>query len=197
MVAYDKLVLGELATNCYLVWDEATKEGVVIDPADEGNLIAEEIQKRNIGLKYVLATHGHFDHVLGALELKLVFEVPFGCSSKDQFLLERQKETARYFLGREIEVPNFEKIDLDLDKMAELELGNQKIKIIKTPGHTPGGVSFWIDNLLISGDTLFENGVGRTDLSYSCATDLEDSLKKLKKILETGAILLPGHEESQ
>lgn len=194
MLSFERYILGEMGTNCYLVWDKTTGEGAVIDPADEGGLIAEEIERKKIKLKYILATHGHFDHLLGALELKLIFGAPFGCSSKDRFLLDRQKETARFFLGREIEVPNFKKIDIDLDQEPKLSIGKQKIKVIKTPGHTPGGVSFLIDKFLFSGDTLFENGVGRTDLSYSCQADLEENIKKLKAILKSGVTLLPGHE---
>lgn len=193
MIKYEVLVLGELATNCYLVWDEKTKEGVVIDPADEGVAISEIIEAKKIKLKYILVTHGHFDHLMGALELKLIYQIPFACSSKDQFLLERQRETAKYFLGREIEVPNFTKIDIDLDKTDNLHLGRAKIKIVKTPGHSPGGVSFLVEGLLFTGDTLFANGVGRTDLSYSSTKDLQESLAKLREY--TGVAILPGHGE--
>lgn len=197
MLNYETLVLGELATNCYLVWDEKTKVGVVVDPADSGELIAEEVDRRGIEIKFVLATHGHFDHVLAALYLKLVFEVPFGCSLRDEFLLKRQAETAKYFLGHEIEVPNIVGIDLDLDRTEVIDLGSYKMTVIKTPGHTPGGVSLLAEDLLFCGDTLFEDGVGRTDLSYSDSQELEESVAKLRGYVDGGAILLPGHGEIQ
>lgn len=193
MVRYEVLVLGELATNCYLLWDDESKEGVVIDPADDGIGISEVIESKKIKLKYILATHGHFDHLLGGLELKLIYQVPFGCSSRDEFLLKRQKETAKFFLGREIEVPNFFTIDIDLDRIDNLKIGKLLVKVIKTPGHTPGGVSFLVEDLLFTGDTLLADGAGRTDLSYSSARDIRGSLTKLEKYPDV--TILPGHGE--
>lgn len=196
MLIYQTLILGELQTNCYLVWNEETKEAAVIDPADDGEQIAELINIKGLNLKYILATHGHFDHVMGALALKLIFKSPFCCSSRDLFLLKRQKETARFFLGREIEVPNFDKIDINLSEVTKFKLGEEDFKIIKTPGHTPGGVCFYNKKheLLFSGDTLFYQGIGRTDLSYASEKDLIVSLKILKRLPEHTTVL-PGHGE--
>jgi glyoxylase-like metal-dependent hydrolase (beta-lactamase superfamily II) len=144
----------------------------------------------------ILATHGHFDHLLGALDLKLIYQVPFYCSSLDQFLLDRQKETARHFLGRDIKVPNFKKIDIDLDMTKEIILGEEKLEVIKTPGHTPGGVCFYNqkNDWLFSGDTLFAQGVGRTDTSYGNINDLKKSLEIIKK-LSPDTEILSGHGE--
>jgi len=198
VLQYQKLVLGELATNCYLLWEEKTKETAIIDPADDGVGISEEVERLRLIPKAIWATHGHFDHVLGALDLKLIYNIPFCCSGKDQFLLERQQETARFFLGREIKIPNFKKIDLDLDDTPKLLVGEEEVEVVSTPGHTPGGTSFYYpkDRLLLSGDTLFAGGeVGRTDLSYSSAVELDKSVAKLQNYLSLGAILLPGHGE--
>lgn len=186
-----------MATNCYLLWEAESKETAIIDPADEGGGISEEIEKLQLKPAAIWATHGHFDHLLGALDLKLIYNIPFCCSSKDQFLLERQKETAKFFLGMEIGVPDFKKIDVDLDGVEELWLGEEKVEVIKTPGHTPGGVSFYCqkDGLLFSGDTLFVDGVGRTDLSYGSKNNLNESTEKLRYYLNLGARLLPGHGE--
>ena len=197
MLQYQKLVVGQLATNCYLLWEEKSKETTIIDPADDGVAISEEIEKLELKPVAIWATHGHFDHLLGALDLKLIYNIPFYCSSKDQFLLERQKETAKFFLGRAIEIPNFKKIDINLDKVDELGLGEEKIEVIKTPGHTPGSISFYYrkGGLLFSGDTLFVDGVGRTDLSYSSRSDLNKSVERLRYYLNLGTTLLPGHGE--
>ncbi|OGL52699.1 hypothetical protein A3K55_01750, partial [Candidatus Shapirobacteria bacterium RBG_13_44_7] len=195
MGKYEILVLGELETNCYLVWEERSKECLVIDPADDGVGIAEEIRRRGLVPKMILATHGHFDHLLGALDLKLIFGIPFGCSSKDQFLLERQRETARYFLGREIEVPNFKKIDVDLDKEEKIEIGGEELGVIKTPGHTPGSVCFYSkkNGWLFSGDTLFAHGFrGDTKHEYSSTKLIFRSICSLFK-LSRETIILPGH----
>ncbi|HPT65833.1 MAG TPA: MBL fold metallo-hydrolase [Candidatus Woesebacteria bacterium] len=196
MLSFEKIVIGELQTNCYLVWDEETKECLVIDPADDGVSISEEINIKDIKVKYIFLTHGHFDHSLGALDLKLIYNVDFGCNSKDKFILDRQDETARHFLKKEIQVPNFIKIDIDLGKIKEFTLGKEKIEIIKTPGHTPGSVCFYSkkNNLLFSGDTLFLGMRGRTDFSYGSTEEIFKSLKKLMKLPKNTKVL-PGHGE--
>ena len=196
MIRYEKIILGQLDTNCYLVWDEDTKECVVIDPADDGVSISEEINSRKLKVKYIFLTHGHFDHCLGALDLKLIYNVDFGCSQKDAFLLDRQDETAKHFLKREIQVPNFIKIDIDLDEIKSFELGKEVFEIIKTPGHTPGSVCFYNkkNKLLFSGDTLFSGLRGRTDFKYGSTPKIFESLKKLMK-LDKDTLVLPGHGE--
>ncbi|MBU3935508.1 MBL fold metallo-hydrolase [Patescibacteria group bacterium] len=192
---YKKLVLGEMATNSYLCWNERTKECLIVDPGDEGEEISQEIE--NLGLKPVMivVTHGHFDHVMAGLDLKLIYNIPFACSSKDGFLLKRQDKTAEFFLKRKVGVPEI-KIDISLDKIKKIKLGEEEIKIIKTPGHSPGGVCFYVagQNLLFSGDTLFKNAIGRTDFSYGSKKELEKSLKKLSKLPEKTKVL-PGHGE--
>jgi len=205
MIKYEVLVMGELQTNCYLVWDVVSKETVVIDAADEGVMISEEIEKRGLKIKYILATHGHFDHNLGVLDLKLIYNIPYCVSQKDWFLLERQKETAKHFLNKKIEVPNLKKIDFNLDKEKKIILGESVLEIIKTPGHTPGSVCFFnlphplfhkrgVRPILFSGDTMFAHDRGRTDLSYSSTKNIFESLRKLIELPED-TIVLPGHGE--
>jgi len=196
MIRYEKLVMGVLSTNCYLVWDEDTKECVVIDPADDGVSISEEINSRNLKVKYIFLTHGHLDHCMGALDLKLIYNVDFGCNSEDKFILDRQDETARYFFKEKNPPPNFVKIDIDLDKLKSFKLGDEVFKIIKTPGHTPGGVCFYNkkNKLLFSGDTLFAGLRGRTDFKYGSTPKIFESLKKLMK-LDKDTLVLPGHGE--
>jgi len=192
MIEYEKLVLGELATNCYLVWETGSKEAIIIDPADDGVGISEILEQKQIKPVAIVATHGHFDHVMGALDLKLIYQIPFYCSSLDQFLLRRLKETARYFLGHDIKVPNFSKIDIDLDKVNKVEF----LEVIKTPGHTPGSVSL-VDKQnrrIFSGDVMFEDGVGRTDTKYGSAVELNKSIGLIKSLGDID--VFPGHGES-
>ena len=195
MFKYEVLILGELNTNCYLLWEAENKEAVVIDAADDGVAISEEIERLGLKLKYILATHGHFDHNLGALDLKLIYKVPYCASEKDLFLLQRQQSTAQKFLEKAIKIPNFKKIDIDLDKVEEIKLGNEKIKIIKSPGHTPGGLSFLAGEYLFTGDTVFAGGLrGDTKHSYGSTKDIFASICNLMK--EGGeTIILSGHGE--
>ncbi len=196
MFKYEVLVLGELQTNCYLLWEDENKEAVIIDAADDGVAISEEIEKRGLKVKYILATHGHFDHNLGVLDLKLIYNIPYCASKKDLFLLKRQQETASYFLKKEIKVPNLTKIDIDLDQINEVKLGEKLIKIFKSPGHTPGGLAFLADNFLFSGDTIFADGmVGKTVFEYSSADDLKKSIKNILN-LPKDTVILSGHGEA-
>jgi hydroxyacylglutathione hydrolase len=196
MLSWEKITIGELETNCYLVWDKESEEALVIDPADDGVSISEEINNKKLDVKVIFLTHGHFDHCLGALDLKLIYNVDFGCSEKDAFLLERQDKTAKYFLKKEIQVPNFIKIDINLDKIKNFKLGKEIIEVIKTPGHTPGSVCFYNkkNKLLFSGDTLFAKCRGRTDFKYGSTKKIFESLKNLMK-LEKETLVLPGHGE--
>ena len=191
---YKKLRLGTLRTNCYLVWEEKSKKCLVIDAADEGVAVSDEIEILGLAPIMILATHGHFDHMLGVLDLKLIYKIPLAISKKDEFLLKRQKQTAAYFLRRKMETPNLVKVDINLDREKEIFLGEEKIEIIKTPGHTPGGLCFYYAKTgwLFSGDTWFDGAVGRTDFSYGSAKDLQNSLARLK-LLPVGTRFFPGH----
>jgi glyoxylase-like metal-dependent hydrolase (beta-lactamase superfamily II) len=197
MINYEALIMGELGTNCYLVWDDETKDGVVIDPSDDGVGISEEVQNKGINLTGIWLTHGHFDHTLGALDLKLIYNVPIYMHNKDMFLLDRQDETAKHFLKREIKTPNIIKIDKDLEKIKEITVGKEKFEVIETPGHTPGSVCFYNkkNKLLFSGDTLFAHDRGRTDFSYGSTKKIFESLRKLMD-LPDDTLVLPGHEET-
>ncbi len=205
MIKFEVLVLGQLETNCYLVWDEETKDGLVIDPADDGVGISEELNNKGINLVGVVMTHGHFDHSLAALDLKLMYNVPVYISSKDKFLLDRQDETAKHFLKMDIKTPNILKIDKDLEEIREINFGKSKLEVIKTPGHTPGSVCLFnlphslfnkreVKPILFSGDTLFKDLRGRTDFKYGSTKKIFESLRKLMELPEDTDVF-SGHGE--
>ena len=198
MLKFEKLVLGELETNCYIVWDKETKEGVIIDPADAASEISDEVQRLNLKLLVILATHGHFDHLLAAMDLKLMYNIPIGVSKLDMFLLKRQKETAEHFLRHRVDTLDIAETDIDLTTAKNILIGEEKLRVFKTPGHTPGGVCFYdsSEKLLFSGDTLFaDGGVGSTDHNYSSMSDLRKSLRELME-LPGDTVVLPGHGEA-
>jgi len=200
----ESLRVGQLETNCYLVFCPKTKEAVIIDPGDAGDFISQKILDLKLKPKLILATHGHFDHILAVTELKLAFNIPFLMHKGDLFLLKRVKRTAEYFLGYPADLPPA--VDHYLTKREVVTFGEEKLKVIETPGHTPGGVSFYgsaslttggstpltIGGVLFSGDTLFCQGVGRTDFSYCAYKDLMKSLQKLFK-LPPKTVVHPGH----
>ena len=186
----ESLRVGQLETNCYLVFCPKTKEAVIIDPGDAGDFISQKILDLKLKPKLILATHGHFDHILAVTELKLAFNIPFLMHKDDLFLLKRVKRTAEYFLGYPVDLPPA--VDQYLTKREVVTFGEEKLKVIETPGHTPGGVSLFAKGVLFSGDTLFCQGVGRTDFSYCSYKDLMKSLQKLFK-LPGKTVVYPGH----
>lgn len=193
------LQLGELNTNCYIAYCPDTLEAVVIDPADAGDVISEEILRNNLILTTTLLTHGHFDHVLGVLELKLNFDdMPIFLHQDDAFLIAQAQKNAEYWLKHPVNgVP---KPSNWLKEGTTFTFGNCSLKTITTPGHTPGSVTFVSevspdDIKLFVGDTLFKNGVGRTDFQYSSSLELEKSLKKLLSYPPNTEVF-PGHGDS-
>jgi glyoxylase-like metal-dependent hydrolase (beta-lactamase superfamily II) len=187
-----KYVLGELETNCYLLIKD--EECVIIDPSDNADFLLEEIQRRNLKLTAMLATHGHFDHIMAAGEIQLSFDIPLYIHLKDQFLIDRLAETAKHFLSFPPSIIKPKNIQFYSDGL--LKIKNFKFKIIFSPGHTPGSICLYLqkENILFTGDTLFKDGVGRTDFSYSSRADLEKSLKTIFK-LPPQTVIYPGHGE--
>ena len=188
----EKLVVGQLQTNCYLVWDEKSGEAVIIDPADDADYIIRKIQDFELKPKLILATHGHFDHVLAVPELKLAYGIPFLMHEADLFLLKRSRETAKFFTRLEADPPLMPNKFLKEGDL--IKFGKEKLKVIETPGHSPGGVSFFNRGVIFDGDTLFYRGIGRYDFSYASRDDLFASIKKLFKLPDK-TIVYPGHGE--
>lgn len=187
----ERFVLGCLQTNCYLVYDVSSSEGIVIDPADDGDFISQKILDRAINPKFIIATHGHFDHVLAALELKLNFNIPFLMHKADVPILRRMQKTGKFFTGLKADPPA--PVDRFLKEGDWVIFGKEKLKVIETPGHTPGCISLFSKGILFSGDTLFYQGIGRTDFSYSSQKQLLKSLTEKLFVLPADTCVFPGH----
>jgi hydroxyacylglutathione hydrolase len=186
------LTLGELQTNCYLAWESSSREAIVIDPADEGGFISEQILEQQLNVTGIVLTHGHFDHVLGLLELSLNFPVPIYMHQEDQFLLENAASSALHWLKREVDpVPQATHFISENDMVM---FGDISLSVLHTPGHTPGSISLVHEQVVFSGDTLFKGSVGRTDFTYASPLQLNDSLHKLFT-LPDDLTVLPGHGE--
>ncbi len=196
MIKIQTFTLGELQTNCYLVIDQNTKQCLIIDPADDANFISEQVLRQNLKPVAVLATHGHFDHILAAGELQMAFDIPFYINEKDLFLVKNLQKNATFWTKREIIEKSPDKISF-FPSNIKYRISNIEFDVISTPGHTPGSVCFYFpeEKILFSGDTLFKDGVARTDLSYSSEKDLQYSLKKLAQSPRETKIY-PGHGES-
>lgn len=186
----DKLVVGSLQTNCYLVWDEETKKSVIVDPGDDSQFIIQRILDLDLQPQLIIATHGHFDHVLGATELKLCLKIPLFLHQNDLFLFKRAQKTSQYFT--KVDGDPTLSVDSYTKAGQKISLGTTNFKIIETPGHTPGSISIVGEKAVFSGDVIFLDGYGRTDYSYASEKDLEKSVKKILK-LPYETIIYPGH----
>lgn len=184
--------LGQLQANCYFLVEG--NECLIIDPADEASFILDELQRRKLKLAGMLATHGHFDHIMAAGEIQMSLDVPLYLFKEDLFLVKRLNETAKYFLGYDSHALIPKKISFLKETILKIE--NFKLKIISTTGHTPGSCSYLFKDqkVVFTGDTLFKQGIGRYDFSYSSKKDLDQSLKKLFE-LPKKTIVYPGHGE--
>lgn len=177
------MTLGQMATNCYLAYTEKSKEAVIIDPADSGDYILERINELRLKPVAIIATHGHFDHILAVTELKLSLpKTNFYIHKSDLNILKRTKSTAKYFLGINVDPPILP--DKYLENNMVIRFGSDKLKIMETPGHTPGSVCIYeASGYLFSGDTIFADGnYGRTDLSGGNYQQLMSSIKLLMNL---------------
>lgn len=211
------LTVGDLATNCYLVTDEETRHTLIIDPGDEGDFISTAILENKLIPKAVILTHGHYDHCLAVLELKLNFSLPIYLHPKDLFLYKKAHLSASYwsptsplkgrFRRGRGSIPHLPPIDHFLNDQEIITFGNSSLKVLHTPGHTPGSICLLSSSTtydlrpttsLFTGDTLFVNGVGSTNHSYSSKSDLQKSLHHLQSTihaLPNSPLIYPGHED--
>lgn len=184
--------LGQMQANCYLF--STDEECLIIDPADEASFILEEIQRRHLKLIGMIATHGHFDHIMAAGEIQMTWKVPLFIDDHDRFLINRLEETAKHFLGYK---PTMLKPSL-LSSISELQkkYPSWKLNYISVPGHTPGSICIYTKEMKVAftGDTVFKRGIGRYDFSYSNKSDLKRSLTQILA-LPKNTKLLPGHGE--
>ncbi len=183
-----KIVVGVYQTNCYILFDEE-KNGVLIDPGSDSKGILSAIEEYGINIKYILITHGHDDHY-GALEgVNKVLNVPVYITAEDERMIKNEGVELSKVLGFENAPVN---ADYHLKDGDILKLGDKEIKVIATPGHTKGGVSFLVDNILFSGDTLFNGSIGRTDFPGGDYNEIMESVMKLME-LPGDTIVLSGH----
>lgn len=171
--------------------DEETKEAAIIDSGGEFEIINDALGKHGAKLKYILNTHAHFDHVMGEKEAQERTGLPVYVHEDDKILLENLKRQAAFFRIGEAEAPENIKT---FDENTVFKLGNQEIKVIHTPGHTPGSVCFLVGDALISGDTLFYGSIGRTDFEGGSFAQISDSIQNKLFKLDENITVYPGHD---
>jgi glyoxylase-like metal-dependent hydrolase (beta-lactamase superfamily II) len=191
-----RLPLGDVEANCYIICDEETKVGAVVDVGGFNDLFLQEIKTAGIEeLKYILCTHGHFDHIAGVKRLKELYpEAEVVIGEQDAILTEDSDKNVADYFGASFE--SF-KPDILVKENDQLEIGSKKFRVLETPGHSLGGVCYICDEekFLFSGDTLFKLTVGRTDLWGGNLNELLDSVEKLM-LLSDDYIVYTGHNIS-
>ncbi len=185
-----KFEVGPLLVNCYVVFDEKSSEAFVVDPGDEPDLIMDFIKEEGLNLKYIICTHGHFDHIGAVKEIREETGAKIILHKADLEIYRNSPEIALQFFGIEIE-PQPEP-DILFEDDETLQIFGKELKFIHTPGHSPGSISIYIDGLIFTGDTLFAGSVGRTDLVGGSMHALLQSLKKIAN-LPHNTVVYPGH----
>lgn len=180
------IATGMIEENCYIVMDENTNEGFLVDPGADAEILASAVENMKMKPKFILLTHGHWDHVGAVVELKDRFNIPFYISKNDNDMIQSGQDTYG-------STPN---PDGYLKEGDTFKFANKTISVIETPGHTPGGVCFLVDKSLFTGDTLFNGTIGRTDFVGGSFETLVSSVRGKLAILPEDIKVYPGHGPS-
>lgn len=184
--------IGPYRVNTYLLACGRTKKGVLIDPGGEAERIIRLVREEGVEPVYILNTHGHADHVLANQRLREVFGVPVCMHEADDLFFAEAE--IRLKSEKELGLPGPAPADVRLVDGQVLEVGDLRIRVLHTPGHTPGSVCFLAAGNLFTGDTLFVGDVGRTDLTGGSLTTLINSLKEKVIVLPAETVIRPGHD---
>ncbi|MDI6861188.1 MAG: MBL fold metallo-hydrolase [Caldisericia bacterium] len=191
MIKIEREIVSPYKTNCYFVFKN--NKGIIIDPGGDCQKLKRKLDElKEIKFEYVLNTHGHEDHTFCDNFLKKSYNMKILIHEKDLFFISNSAINKNFW-------PDFEEVEPDilLKDGDELNLGELKVKVIHTPGHTPGSSIFIIENLIFSGDTIFKGTIGRYDFEYSSSTLMKNSiLKILNNLCDMDYIIYPGHGNS-
>ena len=193
IVIVEQFAVGPLQCNCIVLGDERTHDAIVIDPGDECAVIFEVLQRHGLRLRMAVATHGHIDHVGALAELKQRTGADALLHEADLPLYEQLALQAAW-LG--VPVPALTAIDRRLQGGETLAVGAHGLRVIHTPGHSPGSVSLLLESdrpTVFSGDTLFASGVGRTDLWGGSLDSLLASIRDCLLVMPDETVIVPGH----
>lgn len=193
-IRIQNMVLGMVATNCYLLQNPETKEMIIVDPADNADAIERKINALEGIPVAILLTHGHFDHILAATTLQKKYRISVYAFESEERVLEQPELNLSTMAGGAFRM----KADILLKDNEEFQLAGYRITVLHTPGHTEGSCCYYFkdEQVLISGDTLFAGSCGRTDFPTSSTLEMISSLRKLVTELPEETAVYPGHNEA-
>lgn len=189
-----RMVLGSVQTNCYFVYREGEKEVIVFDPADKGKYLFEKLTENGFSVKGILLTHAHFDHIFGCTELRKLSGAKVYAMEAEKVLCQDPYVNVSAQTGRKCTI----EVDEYINDGQEVTIAGMTCKVIATPGHTIGSCCYYFEEagILISGDTLFAESVGRTDLPTGSMAKLVHSVKEKLLVLPEEVTVYPGHGDT-
>lgn len=184
--------VGVLSCNCTIIADDESKSAIIVDPGGDAGEILKWCGSRGLAISLLVHTHGHFDHILAAAELRQATGAPIALHENDRWLYENVDVQGRMF---GMQLKSLGTFDFTLDHEQVHQCGAVALKTIFTPGHTPGSVCFHVEKekLLLSGDTLFAGGIGRTDLWGGNHDAIMKSIDERLLCLDESTVIVPGH----
>jgi len=187
---FEAMAVGSYMSNCYIVGSEKTKEAAIIDPGAEFNKIDAKIIELGLTPKMIILTHAHGDHIGAALELIEKYNIPVYIHEDDaEALIDSNINLSKVLFRKEVNINP----DVRLKDKDKIILGDLEFEIIHTPGHTPGGISIKIENIMMTGDTLFNHSIGRTDFPGGSFEQIIDSIRNKIFKYDDDIIVYPGH----
>ena len=194
MIKIGKIVMGSVQTNCYFLYQEDKNKIIVVDPADKGEYLYNAFKEAGFEVAAILLTHAHFDHIWGCNKLRELSGVQVFAYEDEKELCESAKLNVSEDVGRPYTVT----VDWYLRDGEKVTIEGMEFTVIATPGHTQGSCCYYFENdkILVSGDTLFEGSVGRTDLPTGNGRILSNSLKNRLMVLPEDVNVFPGHGDS-
>ena len=187
------LAVGPIMANCFILGCEETLEAAVIDPGDEADRILFALAESNLTTKLIINTHGHFDHVGANKRLNEVTGAPILIHPRDTPMLSQLANSAAAW---GMKADNSPAPDRELQDGDEVTFGKMTLKVLHTPGHTPGGISLYTDNEVFVGDTLFAGSIGRTDFPGGSFETLRESIQQKLFKLSDDLKVYPGHNQA-
>jgi hydroxyacylglutathione hydrolase len=183
-------LLPEFGTNTWLLWDEESREAILVDPAAPSEELLGRVNELGLKIKFIVNTHGHGDHIGGNGWFREKLGSRIMIHSADASMLTDNRKNFSEYMGTPL-IPH--SADILAEEGSIIELGVHQVRIIHTPGHTPGGICLLADKILISGDTLFEQSIGRTDLPGGDHSQIVNSIRGKLFILPDDTVVFPGH----